>query len=206
LDSFAEIRQQLLGPFVTAVKAHLVVRAFKDVYNFRLQAQSFHLLDTAFASLRKSLSVAQIAQLTTGSVPSYCGLDIYSIYVCPFSIYSNVLYVQSLNNDISTVYYPSVEALLNASNADISILSAEVGLPRWLSICWWQGKLDFNVPAGFVTVTSSEVAAIYSTLVDSFALKAFGPGFSPNQRTGASRVVDAVATFLSTNWYAPFNN
>jgi len=206
LDAFVEVRRLLLGgPFISAVKAHLVVRAFKDVYNFRQQMQSVHLLNTAFATLRKTLSVAQISRLTTDSVPSTCGLGVYSIYVCPFSIYSNVLYVQSLNNDISKATdYPSVQALLTVSNADISFLNAEVGLPRWLSICWWQGKLDFNVPAGFVTVTASEVAAIYSALIDSFALKAFGPGYSANQRIGTARVVDTITTFLAANWIKPY--
>ena len=65
-EPFAEVQRQLYGPFVTAVKAHLVVRAFKDVYSFRSQMQIYQLLNTAFNNLKEqNFTIEHIALLTT---------------------------------------------------------------------------------------------------------------------------------------------
>eukprot|EP01036_Dinobryon_divergens_P028399 gene28399-37335_t len=206
-EPFAEVQRQLYGPFVTAVKAHLVLRAYKDVYSFRTQMQVYYLLTTAFQTLRKTYSITKIATFSSSNVPSSCGLSKYGIKTCPFDIYSSVLGTKSQYRDInSSVDYPSVAPLLEHTYRNISFLDEAVGLPKWLSILWWLGRVEFNPPFGYVTVSKADVAKVYLELCIEFATLSFGHTYTANQLTGTKRVVDSVASFLAFNWIKPYSN
>ena len=64
----------------------------------------------------------------------------------------------------------------------------------------YQGKVDFNAPFGYVTVSTNDIANMYSELCIEFATLSFGHTYTANQLTGTKRVVDAVAAFLASNW------
>lgn len=98
-DVFSSIKVLLDAPFTEAVQASIVSRAFKEIYQFRVQAQLGPILKTAYKYLRGNYTAAQIADDYI-SVPT-CGLSKYGISTCPFNPFGSYLPYQIENTSVS---------------------------------------------------------------------------------------------------------
>lgn len=191
VEVFSEIQKVLEDPFTEAVRAHMVPRAFKEVFLFRTQSQAGVLVRAAVISLLQSYTLDQIANTNFGA--SSCGMAPYGITGCPFQPYVTIQTAKI--GDIPTASYPSIAPLLNASNS-LSILHLDTGFPRLLGVAWALGLVEFNSLSGYSSVTVQQMLEQNEVLVDFLATSAFNSSYTANQKLGSQRMLTALAKFI----------
>eukprot|EP01033_Poteriospumella_lacustris_P018160 gene18160-13037_t len=144
-DVFTEIKRLLDEPFTEAVKAHLVSRALKEIYQFRSQYQLVEVLNTAYTSLLRNYTAAEI--IDDSKFPGSCGLSVYGINACPFN--PNNVYKTIQNLNVSSIGgFPSLRPFFNATNR-FSVLHRTEGMPKWLAITWLLDFINVNSENGY---------------------------------------------------------
>ena len=103
VDVFTEIKRLLDGPFVEAVLAQMVHKAYKEIFLFRAYMQSGVVLKDAYASLlNQGLSAADIATSATSSVAS-CDLLQYGESSCTFKPYEYITQALLAEYSVTTI-------------------------------------------------------------------------------------------------------
>lgn len=161
--------------------------------------------------------------------PSACGLAKYGISSCPFFDLSNIINERKTKTTSGqNITYPSVRTLFNESY-EYSILNEEIGLPRWIALCYYQGYLSLGEPSaaramrslvsvilvyclgfdgGYSTIYGSQLLDLYTNVTKSVSLTAFrGTSVDPSSETalkGSKLIVDATIQYLSNSFINQF--
>jgi hypothetical protein len=196
VEVFSEIKRVLEDPFTEAVRAHLVPRALKEIYQFRTQMQLGYIVRDSIDALLKNYTLQQIADTRLDNVVA-CGMAKYGIAGCPFQPFNSL--TGAKQNDISLSDYPSIQPLIDASN-NFSILSFGYGLPRLLGISWVLGTTEFNSQNGYSAVTVTEMHTEAETYAQLLAKHSFGSSYTTDQHLGAQRMLKAFCTFIATTY------
>lgn len=207
VEVFTEIKRLLEDPFTEAVKAHLVSRAYQEIYMFRSMMQAGKLLVDSVDYLvnTKQYTVEQIV----GNQTYYkqpCGLAGYGINTCPFNPFPFLVAAQT--NDIAAADYPSVGPLLNMSiTGNASVLDQYYGMPRLLGMGWVLNIIQFNALNGYSSVTVAQMNEVVHNYTVLLAEEAFGAGaYTSDQYLGSRRMLTAFVRFVITNFVTPFSS
>lgn len=195
VEVFSEIKRIMEEPFTEAVRAHLVPRALKEIYQFRTQMQMGYIVQDSVNSLLRNYTLRQIADENIAITT--CGTEKYGLVDCKFRPYIPLANAKLL--DLPQSDYPTIMPLIDASRPE-SVFSNSYGLPRLLGIAWVLGVMEFNSQNGYSSVTVDEMQAEAERYADLLAISAFGSGYTANQYTGAQRMLKAFCNFLSTTY------
>ena len=199
VDVFENIKTVLEDPFTEAVRAHLVSYALKEVFMFRTQMQLGPLITDTIHSLLLNYTLDEIAN--TAIAPLTCGLAKYGITNCPFKPYASL--ETAKKPDLNATDYPSIAPLIN-STYNISLLSTDYGLPRFVMLMWHLGDVQFNTLLGYTMITTAQINEVYDLYVDTLASASFGADYSSNQLEGAKRMLAAFSNYISLFYMRDF--
>lgn len=204
-DVFTEIQRLLDEPFTEAVKAHLVSKGFKEVYQFRAQFQIGKVLNTAYESLRYTYNYTDKEIAETSTTVSTCNLTQYSISNCPFNLIDTYRTVQTIN--VSSIGgFPTLLPFVNRSSP-ISFLNLNFGLPRWLGIAYKLNYVEMNSNDGYTMMTAAESQDIYDDILSEYVLQVYNGSalsdLSTLQKEAAETAMLAIAKFIGFVWLYP---
>jgi hypothetical protein len=203
VDVFTEIQSILNEPFTEAVKAHLVSNAWKEIYLFRVQMQVGVLFTNAFTNLLETYSYETIANTVIN--PSTCGMENFGISGCLFVTNSIVSSLIGAKVDIPNSSYPYIGPLLNASNS-FSFMNLDIGLPKWIGLCWYFGLADFNSNFGYTMTSKVELENVLNELVIEYAEDYFKTKNITNyMKIGTRRVVQSICNHISKTIIYPYS-
>ena len=204
VEVFSTIKDLLLGPFLEAVNAYLVNRAYQEIYEFRRYYHGGTLLQIEAKNITSredfnasSTFIGYFRNVYTGD--KSCGLDDYNL-PCSFTgAYDNFQYQMSDVGGITLTrdeYLPVIN-LFNASY-NSSLLDMDIGFPRWIALCKYYNYIPFGAAEGIISVTSAEIEAYISQLTADAVLYAA----NSNTTTSSSRMlvlIKSVAYWVGTS-------
>eukprot|EP01031_Cornospumella_fuschlensis_P028812 gene28812-34780_t len=207
VEVFQTQKQLLNGPFLEAVRAHMVARAYKEIYLFRIDMAVGQMLITAYNYMRTDLNLTneQIALIST-AVPD-CGLAVYGVLptvncpLAPQSFFTSLRLPTMLDSDI-----PSRSFLFDPSN-DIAVTNTSYGLPRFLGLAFFYGYVDFNSKAGYTMVNSTTLQLVENEFIAKLGFLQWGKyNLTENERAGCKLALQAVANQLGKGFLTVYRS
>jgi hypothetical protein len=196
VEIFSEIKRVLEDPFTEAVRAHVVPRALKEIYQFRTQMQSGPIMrDSVLSLLDQGFTLKEITD--TNFQADTCDNEKFGLTGCLFKPY--VIIANAKLGDIPQKDYPSIAPLINATN-NLSIMSMDYGMPRFLGTAWVLGATAFNGASGYSAVTEEEMYQVAEEYTQLLATSAFGNNYNASQYLGSRRMLKAFCSFVTTTY------
>ncbi|RYG70160.1 hypothetical protein EON64_00895 [archaeon] len=207
VEVFQTQKQLLNGPFLEAVRGHMVSRAYKEIYLFRIDMAVGQMLITAYNYMRTTLGRTDEEIALVSSADPYCGLDVYGVpstvncALAPLSFFSTLRPPSMLDSDI-----PSRSHLFNPSN-DIAVTNTSYGLPRFLGLAFYYGFVDFNSKSGYTMVNSTTLQLVEDEFIIKLGYLAWGTyNLTAEKRAGCKLAVQSVAWQLGKGFLSVYRS
>ena len=209
VDVFTEIKSLIEGPFVEASRAHLVTRAYQEIYQFRSILQILPIMKTAYSYLIDTLlfTADQVPQLLYNNTlikaigPTECGLSNYSCSFCPFGArgYENIQSRIKLESYAESDY-PRPDILFD-NTSSISLLT-EVGLAKWVALAYYTKELEFGADDGIIMITPSEMTELVANVTDILVNSTY-TNPTADQKGAARNYINCISFWLFNSFIYP---